>query len=138
MRFQKVDIDKTIIGAECGNRDHDGLRDVLDGARLPDSTFGNDAAFVAFLLEEYDTLVEDLKNQVEHFAVKNDTLRDAIKKHRAAQGHEMCHENDDELYAVLNDDVSIDRKTPPRCEFRQKCREYYESRPGAEKLDDGW
>lgn len=65
-------------------------------------------------------------------------LEAAIRKHREATGHSMCHENDDELYVVLGDGVKVNHTPPPRCEFRQKCREYYESRPGAEKIDDGW
>lgn len=65
-------------------------------------------------------------------------LEDAIRKHRDAQGHEMCWENDLELYQVLKDKIETDHRPPSRCEFRQKCREYYESRPDASKIEDGW
>lgn len=129
---------KTIIGAECDNRNHDGLTTVMHGNRLPDDTLGQDAAFIAFLLGEYEALVTDLERQVEHFAVKNAVLRGAIMRHRSAQGHNLCHENDTELYSALEDGITVDHTAPPRCEFREKCREYYESLPGAEKAEDGW
>jgi hypothetical protein len=65
-------------------------------------------------------------------------LETAIRKHHEAQGHDMCWENDEELYAVLKDDVKVDHTPPSRCEFRERCRQYYESRPGAEIKEDDW
>lgn len=126
-----MEIDKTIVFVECENRNHNGLSLVMEGARLPNSHIGQDAAFLAFLLGNFEATVESLHEE-------NSRLREAIVKHRAAQGHDMCHENDTELYAILDDGVEVNHAPPPRCEFRQKCREYYESRPGAEKKDDGW
>lgn len=55
-------------------------------------------------------------------------LETAIKKHRAATGHNMCHENDEELWLVLKDNVKIDHTPPPWCEFMQKCAEYRASK----------
>lgn len=55
-------------------------------------------------------------------------LEAAIKKHREQTGHEMCWENDEELWAVLGDDVKVDHTPPEWCEFIQKCAEYRKSR----------
>lgn len=55
-------------------------------------------------------------------------LEEAIRKHRAATGHEMCHENDEELWAVLGDGVSVDHTPPPWCEFMQRCAAYRASK----------
>lgn len=133
-----MDTYKTTCAVECDNRNHDGISLVMEGARLPNPMLGQDAAFIAFLLKEYDRLTDHLDRQIERMAVQNAMLRKAIERHRDAQGHDLCQENDDELYDVLNDGVKVDRKLPPRCEFRRECRKYYESRPGAEIKDDGW
>lgn len=52
----------------------------------------------------------------------------AIEGHRSKTGHEMCHENDEELWRVLNDKVRIDHTPPPWCEFMQKCALYRASK----------
>jgi hypothetical protein len=51
-------------------------------------------------------------------------LTAAIYKHREQTGHNMCWENDEELWAVLNDGVKIDHTAPNWCEFMTKCAEY--------------
>lgn len=40
--------------AACNDRNHDGLRRVLNGQRLPDPTLGQDAALVASILGKYE------------------------------------------------------------------------------------
>ena len=56
------------------------------------------------------------------------TFKDAIKTHREQTGHEMCWENDEELWTVLNDGVKIDHTPPSWCEFITKCAEYRKSK----------
>lgn len=53
-------------------------------------------------------------------------LEDAIRKHRAARGHDRCWENDLELYALLRDGVDAAPELPPHDEFIAHCEEYYE------------
>jgi hypothetical protein len=55
-------------------------------------------------------------------------LEDAIRKHRNATGHEMCWENDEELWLILKDNICIDHKPPEWCEFMKKCAEYRASK----------
>jgi len=57
-------------------------------------------------------------------------LRDAIEKHRAQTGHNMCWENDEELWSVLGDSVSFDHTKPDRKEFLKRCEQYCDSRKG--------
>lgn len=116
---------------DCKDRNHTGLDKVMLGARLPDETLGQDAAFLAFVLGGLEALVSKLETE-------NSRLRGAIEKHREASGHEQCWENDEELYEALQDGKTSEKTLPPRCEFRQKCKEYYESREGSVKKDDGW
>ena len=52
----------------------------------------------------------------------------AIEKHRSATGHEMCHENDEELWAILSDGVTLDHAPPPWCEFMSRCALYRASK----------
>lgn len=55
-------------------------------------------------------------------------LRAAIENHRSKTKHEMCWENDEELWAVLDDGVKIDHTPPPKDEFLRRCAEYCSSR----------
>ena len=58
-----------------------------------------------------------------------DKLEDAIRRHRDAAGHELCWQNDYELYSVLGESEVDKRDTlPPREEFLERCESYYESR----------
>lgn len=54
-------------------------------------------------------------------------LETAIRRHRDATGHQMCWENDHELWAVLGGDPP-DRVPPPLPEFMQCCAAYWQSR----------
>lgn len=82
--------------------------------------------------------IDQLEKLVDILLTNNQKLREAIRKHQDAQSHEMCWENDETLYACLGERGRVDHTPPPRCEFRAKCKEYYESRPGADKAPDGW
>lgn len=55
-------------------------------------------------------------------------LEDAIRKHRAQTGHDMCWENDEELWQALGDGVDIDHTPPPWCEFMHRCAAYRASK----------
>lgn len=116
---------------ECLDRNHVGLDRVMLGQRLPDPSLGQDAAFLAFTLGGLETLVAKLMDE-------NARLRGAIEKHREVNGHNQCWENDEELYAALQDGKTVEKILPPRCEFRENCKKYYESRKGAKIEKDGW
>lgn len=116
--------------SECNDRNHAGMDELMMGARLPNPDFGQDVAFLAFVIGGLESLVDQLQEE-------NNTLRKAIEKHRDANEHNQCWENDEELYNTLQEG-KIEKKLPARCDFRRKCREYYESRKDAEIKDDGW
>lgn len=48
--------------------------------------------------------------------------------HRSKTGHEMCHENDEELWRALNDGVIVDHTPPSWCEFMTRCALYRQSK----------
>jgi 8-oxo-dGTP diphosphatase len=80
-----------------------------------------------------DSVVKDLKNgfwnnPFEQLKRRVEELEAAIRKHREATGHNMCWENDEELWAVLADGVVLDHTAPEHCEFFRKCIEYRESK----------
>ena len=50
-------------------------------------------------------------------------IRDAVRKHRDAKGHDRCWLLDHDLYrAVLPDEPIPDFQLPPRFEFDQGCQ----------------
>ena len=56
-------------------------------------------------------------------------LRDGIRAHRSASGHELCWLNDVELWKLIEDDPRYPHDTlPVREEFLTQCRRYHESR----------
>ena len=56
-------------------------------------------------------------------------LRDGIKAHRSASGHELCWLNDIELWKLIENDPHYPHDTlPVRDEFLSQCRRYHESR----------
>lgn len=52
-------------------------------------------------------------------------LKQAIRKHRDATGHDRCWQNDIELYEVLGESIP-NQMWPPKEEFEQKCKQYTE------------
>jgi hypothetical protein len=54
-------------------------------------------------------------------------LRNAIRKHRDAKGHNLCWENNLELYALLPETIEVDPEVPPFAEFLRNCIAYRES-----------
>jgi len=65
---------------------------------------------------------------VNKFKTENKLLREAIEKHREQTGNNMCWENDEELWKVLDDGVKLDHTPPPWPEFISKCAQYRASR----------
>lgn len=53
-------------------------------------------------------------------------LRDAIRKHMSARGHDRCWENDLELYVAAGLQPPSALLLPEREEFLSRCRDYYE------------
>lgn len=47
----------------------------------------------------------------------------AVVAHHAKRGHELCWQNDDDLYAVFGL-IPPNRELPPRAEFSRRCKEY--------------
>ena len=70
---------------------------------------------------EEDERIYELEDRVEELEI-------AIRKHREQTSHNMCWENDEELWAVLNDGIKIDHTPPSWCEFMTKCAEYRASK----------
>lgn len=60
-------------------------------------------------------------------------LENAIRKHRSATGHNMCWENDEELWVVLKDNIEINHKPPGWCKFITNCIKYRASKDKNEK-----
>lgn len=57
-------------------------------------------------------------------------LEKAIKKHRSKTGHDLCWENDEELWSVLRDRARVRHEVPPWDEFMTRCAAYRKSREG--------
>ena len=55
-------------------------------------------------------------------------LESAIRRHRRATGHNLCWENDEELWSVLPDGKAFDHTPPPWEEFMKRCAAYRASR----------
>lgn len=62
-------------------------------------------------------------------------LEAAIKKHREQTGHNMCWENDRELWRVLGDkvDTTFSHIPPSWPEFMDRCVQYRKSREGCHR-----
>ena len=51
-------------------------------------------------------------------------LRNEIRRHRDAQGHDLCWQNNLDLYELLPEKVIPQPEVPEPLEFIQKCCEY--------------
>ena len=80
------------------------------------------------LCEKYKSTLADTIIELSNTIARELELDAAIRYHRAQTGHNMCWENDKELWKVLGDETDIDHTLPERCEFLRKCEEYYDSR----------
>lgn len=87
----------------------------------PAHCHGSNVADPAFIAISWEA-VRDLVAEVER-------LYFAIRTHRDQKGDDRCWLDDIELYKVLGEAVSIDvTGLPPRCDFLESCRRYYEQR----------
>lgn len=61
------------------------------------------------------------------FQLQNElqSLRDEVRRHRDAKGHDRCWLNDQALYNLLPEKKQGDSKLPPLGEFLEKCVEYH-------------
>lgn len=93
---------------------------------------------IAKLLDDLESHIENAHMEewrrmftisIRQFLEERDgALEKAIRKHRDQTGHNLCWENDEELWSVLADGVKIDHTPPPWGEFMTKCAAYRESR----------
>ena len=67
---------------------------------------------------------EELEKYAE-LIVANVELRQAIRRHRDARGHDRCWQNDLELYRVLGEPLPSSAEMPDYEDFMEKCNEYY-------------
>lgn len=67
---------------------------------------------------------------------ENIKLKEAIRKHRSARGHDRCWENDLELYKVLGESLPASPQLPPKEEFLKCCQQYYEQQSKKAMPDD--
>lgn len=70
----------------------------------------------------------DAVDRIAKLYARINELESAVKKHREQTGQNMCWENDEELWTVLNDGVKIDHTAPNWCEFMTKCAQYRASK----------
>lgn len=77
------------------------------------------------IISEYITRAEASEAEVAR-------LREAIRQHHAQRKDDRCHLDDDMLYAAAGLEPA-DTSLPPKCEFLESCRRYWEQRqrPGA-------
>ena len=78
--------------------------------------------------KRYNKLTTHHVEETEWLIDKIEELEDAIKNHREQTGHNMCWENDEELWLVLKDKVKSDHTPPDWDKFMNKCVEYRKSR----------
>jgi hypothetical protein len=55
-------------------------------------------------------------------------LENAIRKHASATGHNLCWENDVQLWSVIGITDYPHHTLPEQGEFEDNCKQYYESR----------
>lgn len=77
-------------------------------------------------------------------AIEVQKLRDAIRKHRDEKFHDRCWEDDKKLYKTLPEGLKGDQSLPPKEEFLENCKRYWEHRKDSTKefllqkdIDDG-
>lgn len=63
-------------------------------------------------------------------------LENAIRKHRDASGHDLCWENDIELWSVLDGECVPRKEVPSWCDFIQNCAKYRASLDQERKPDN--
>ena len=70
-----------------------------------------------------------LSRTIDEQKAELDRLKAAIRKHRDQKDDDRCWMDDQELYAVLgHEGVQADTGLPPRDEFLESCRRFYDQR----------
>lgn len=73
------------------------------------------------------------QHQLREAEIRVSQLERAIQKHHEqTTGHQMCWENDVELWRAVGI-VAEHPEPPPWCEFMQRCAEYRASKEGDKK-----
>ena len=79
--------------------------------------------------DEIGRLAAGKDKTVSTLAAEVRRLREGIKSHRSASGHELCWLNDVELWKLVDDNPVYPHDTlPVQDEFLSQCRRYHESR----------
>jgi hypothetical protein len=66
--------------------------------------------------------------EIDYLREKIYELEDAIRNHRDQKGDDRCFLDDMELYKVLGDKVPFDNRLPPKCDFLESCKRFWEQR----------
>lgn len=70
---------------------------------------------------------EDLQTKTkEELVAEVVLLRNAIRKHRDSQGHDLCWYHP-ELWCLLPEQNEVERKVPAWCDFISNCAAYRKS-----------
>ena len=97
--------------------------------------------------DSYQNIGEELFKCAEHndsLTAQVASLREAVQKHYDANGHDLCWENDDALYAAFGLKPKK-RKLPSKEEFTRRCAEYRDQQydgtmkqnPATDSIDGG-
>lgn len=60
-------------------------------------------------------------------------VRNGIRQHRDAKGHDRCWENDWDMYKLLPESKDADFTLPPEEEFLENCKRYFHEQTGDQK-----
>jgi hypothetical protein len=76
---------------------------------------------------KHDAIIRDAVRSLEHMVEEVRRLRNGIRKHRDAKGHDRCWQNNLELYALLPDTTpgNLPGPLPPWPEFVARCEAYH-------------
>lgn len=75
----------------------------------------------------------ELQVEVSRLREENERLRKAIVEHRSQKADDRCIEDDDKLYAVLNDGIKCDRQVGSKEAMLKNCARFIERRCEAGK-----
>lgn len=64
----------------------------------------------------------------EELRQENERLKDAIRMHREQKADDRCIEDDDRLYAVLNDGIKCDRRVGDKAAMLHNCERFINNR----------
>jgi hypothetical protein len=77
-----------------------------------------------------------VRNGITRLWHETERLRSAIREHRDQKGDSRCWLDDWRLYQALGDGCEAETRLPPKCEFLESCRRYWEQRQASgEKVE---